>query len=133
MSDHLDDEAGDLTPETAPDTVFERFLDQGELAFQRCTACAAAVFPPRVLCSACGSPRLEWERSGGRGTVYSATTLAPRDAAPYTVALVDMAEGFRVMTDVVAEGEVAIGTAVRADFGAGVTPAGPFFVPEEQK
>jgi hypothetical protein len=133
LSDHPDDEAGDLTPETAPDTVFERFLEQGELAFQRCTACSGAVFPPRVLCTRCGSPRLEWERSTGRGTVYSSTTLAPRDAPPYTVALVDLAEGVRLMTNVVADGEVAIGAAVRADFTAGVTPAGPFFVPEERK
>lgn len=133
MPDHLDDEASDLTPETAPDTVFERFLDRGELAFQRCTACYGAVFPPRVLCTRCGSPRLEWQRSSGRGTVYSATTVAPRDAEPYTVALVDVAEGFRLMTNVVADNAVVIGAAVRADFSAGVTPAGPFFVPEEGK
>ena len=133
MPDDLNDEAGPLSPDTAPDTVFERFLDEGALAFQRCTACATAVFPPRVLCTACGSPRLDWERSTGRGTVYSVTTLTPRDAAPYTVALIDLAEGFRLMSTVATDGEVTIDSAVRADFTAGVTPAGPYFVPEEQK
>jgi uncharacterized OB-fold protein len=133
LPDDLNDEAGDLSPETAPDTVFERFLDEGELAFQRCAACAHAVFPPRVLCPACGDPRLEWQRSSGQGRIYSVTTLAPRGEEPYHVALVDVAEGFRLMTNVVAEDGVAIGASVRADFSAGVTPAGPFFVPEAQR
>lgn len=133
MSDHLTDEAAALTPDTAPDTVFESFLSDGTLAFQRCTACAQAVFPPRVLCPACGDPRLEWQRSGGEGAVYSVTTLAPRGQEPYAVALVDLAEGFRVMTNVVADGDVAIGDPVRADFSAEVTPAGPRFVPAAQR
>jgi uncharacterized OB-fold protein len=133
LPDDLDDEAGVLTPDTAPDTVFERFLDEGALAFQRCTACAHAVFPPRVLCPACGDPRLEWQRSAGEGVVYSLTGLTPRGQDPYLVALVDMAEGFRLMTNVVADGDVAIGDPVRADFSAGLTPAGPCFVPAAQR
>jgi uncharacterized OB-fold protein len=133
LPDDLNDEAGALSPDTAPDTVFERFLDEGALAFQRCTACAHAVFPPRVLCPACGDPRLEWNRSTGHGVVYSLSTLAPRGEQPYTVALVDVAEGFRLMTTVVADAEVAIGDPVRADFSAGLTPAGPFFVPEASR
>jgi uncharacterized OB-fold protein len=131
LPDDLDDEAGALSPDTAPDTVFERFLDEGVLAFQRCAAHAHAVFPPRVLCPACGDPRLEWQRSSGEGVVYSMTSLAPRGEDPYVVALVDVAEGFRLMTNVA--GEVAIGDPVRADFSAGVTPAGPFFVPAAQR
>ncbi len=133
MSDHLTDEAAGLSPDTAPDTVFETFLRDGTLAFQRCTACARAVFPPRVLCPACGGARLEWQRSDGEGVVYSVTSLAPRGQDPYAVALVDLAEGFRVMTNVVADGDVAIGDAVRVDFSADVTPAGPRFVPAAQR
>lgn len=133
MPDNLNDEAGTLTPDTAPDTVFERFLDEGALAFQRCAACAHTVFPPRVLCPACGGPDLEWHRSSGEGTLYSLTTLSPRGEVPYRVALVDVAEGFRMMTNVVSDGEVAIGDPVRADFSTGPTPAGPFFVPVAQR
>jgi uncharacterized OB-fold protein len=125
-------EVGDLTPATAPDVVYERFLDEGVLAYQRCASCSGAFFPPRVLCPGCGSDDLEWQRSSGQGRVYSVTTLAPRDKAPYSVALVDLAEGFRMMTNVIGDGEVAIGAAVRADFTAGVTPAGPVFVEEAQ-
>ena len=55
------------------------------------------MFRPRVLCPACGSPRLEWRPSAGLGTVYSATTVHSRGADPYTVALVDLDEGVRVM------------------------------------
>jgi uncharacterized OB-fold protein len=86
-----------------------------------------------VLCPACGDARLEWQRSSGHGVVYSVTTLTPRGEKPYSVALVDVAEGFRLMTNVVADGAVTIGAPVRADFSAGVTPAGPFFVQEAQQ
>lgn len=133
MPDDHHDEAGALSPDTAPDTVFEQFLEEGVLAFQRCATNGHPVFPPRVLCPACGDPRLEWQRSGGEGVVYSLTSLAPRGEEPYLVALVDVAEGFRLMTNVVSDGEVAIGDPVRPDFSAGVTPAGPLFVPAAQR
>ncbi len=103
MPDRPADGAPTLSPDTAPDMVFEQFLDAGVLAFQRCTACTHAVFPPRVLCPACGDPRLEWQNSSGEGVVYSVTTLAPRGHEPYAVALVDLDEGFRMLAEVDAE------------------------------
>ena len=72
------------------------------LAYQRCPECSGAVFPPRILCPFCGSGILEWLTSTGRGHVYACTTLRPQDSAPYTVALVDLYEGFRMMTTVTA-------------------------------
>lgn len=84
--------------ESWPGAEYARRNADGELAYQRCGRCGAAVFFPRVLCPACGGTELTWETSAGRGRVYSATTIHSRRSDPYTVALVDLKEGFRLMT-----------------------------------
>jgi hypothetical protein len=98
-----------------PEAEYARRIAEGELAYQRCGRCEEAVFFPRVICPHCGGTELSWERSQGRGTVYSATTLYSRRSDPYTVALVDMDEGFRLMTRIedAVPGESPIGQAVR--------------------
>ncbi|MEV7011483.1 OB-fold domain-containing protein [Streptosporangium sp. NPDC051022] len=96
---------------------------EGTVPFQLCDNCRAAVFYPRVLCPECGSTELRWSESAGLGTVYSTSVLSPRDSLPYPVVLVDLDEGFRMMSTVVgvpAE-DVRIGTRVRAR----VEPDGP--------
>ena len=102
---------------TSPAVAYRERLDRGELAYQACDACGSAVFYPRVLCPDCGSTDLTWRTSAGRGTVYATTALHPRDRDPYNVALVDLDEGFRMMSRV--EGppapDVRIGLRVRAD------------------
>jgi len=90
-----------LTPDTAPDVVFKRKLAEGELSYQQCEACSSSVFPPRVLCPACGSPEMVWKKSSGHGVVYSATTLYKRGEDPYNVSLIDVDEGFRMMSSVI--------------------------------
>jgi uncharacterized OB-fold protein len=84
-------------------------------AYQRCEDCRAAIGPRRVLCPVCGSHRLADLRSAGRGVVYSTTTVYAREER-YNIALVDLDEGFRVMSAVVgvAPDDVRIGMAVRA-------------------
>ncbi|HEY0343952.1 MAG TPA: OB-fold domain-containing protein [Solirubrobacteraceae bacterium] len=84
-------------------------------AFQRCEDCRSAVHPRRVLCPVCGSRRLADECSAGHGVVYSTTTVHAREGR-YNVALVDLDEGFRVMSEVVgiAPDDVRIGMGVRA-------------------
>lgn len=84
--------------EVGPARLFQQWLQEGRLAYQRCGSCTSAVFPPRVLCPVCSSGALVWETSAGGGSVYSASTLSPRNADPYTVVLVDLDEGFRVMS-----------------------------------
>jgi len=85
------------------------------LAFVRCEDCGAAIFPARVLCPACGSRRLRSETSSGRGVVYSTTTVHRREGT-HNVALVDLDEGFRMMSAVVGidPDDVRIGMAVQA-------------------
>jgi uncharacterized protein len=102
-----------MSQHTAPDTVFREGLAMGELRFQRCGECAHAVFQPRVLCPGCGSDSLQWERSVGRGTVYSTTAVRGRHSV-HNVALIDLDEGFRMMSRVedVAPDQVVIGSRV---------------------
>ena len=102
-------------PVGAPAEVYRRYLEVGELGFQRCEGCGAAIFYPRVLCPVCGGASLTWETSGGHGTVYATTAVYRRDREPYNVVLVDLEEGFRIMSRV--EGmpavDVKIGMLVR--------------------
>jgi len=101
---------------TSPAAAYREHLDRGELAFQECGSCGKAVFYPRVLCTECGSTELTWRSSAGLGTVYATTALHPRDKDPYNVALVDLDEGFRMMSRVegVPAPDVRIGLRVRA-------------------
>jgi uncharacterized protein len=115
-SEPAHDERGEMNPENGgpPAEVYRRYLESGRLGFQRCAGCGAAVFYPRVLCPVCGSAELAWETSSGRGVVYATTAVYRRDADPYNVVLVDLEEGFRMMSRVedVPADEVEVGTRV---------------------
>ncbi len=78
-----------------------------ELLVQWCNSCDHAVFYPREVCPTCLGDDLEWRTAAGTGTVYAVTVehkpMDPRmrDQAPYAIALVDLEEGVRMMTNVV--------------------------------
>lgn len=82
-------------------------LARHELYVQRCRDCGTLRLPPRALCTNCLSSAVEWMRATGRGTVYSFTVThqnqAPgfRESLPYVLAIVELAEGPRIMTSVV--------------------------------
>ena len=101
-----------------PAEQYRALLAAGGVYYQSCARLPAPVFPPRVLCPACGSPALSWQESAGRGTVYSATTVYSR-SAPYTVALVDLDEGFRAMATLVDAEEHPSPIGSRVDVAAG--------------
>ncbi len=121
-----------MSPEEAPAEVYRRYLEAGELGYQRCRDCGAAIFYPRVLCPACGGVSLEWRASSGRGTVHATTAVYRRDAEPYNVALVDLDEGFRMMSRVegVPAAEVEIGARVTLRINREDDGPVPVFVPE---
>lgn len=107
----------------------------GELRYRKCGSCEASIFYPRALCPKCGAPDPDWAVSGGEGTVYACTTVhrAPpafADNAPYTVLLVDIDEGFRMMGGLVDAADIAIGDRVTVTFrdGPDGRPA-PYFTP----
>jgi uncharacterized protein len=87
----------------ATDTPFTQGLAAGRLRYQRCDACASALTGQRYACTHCGSTSLAWCDAAGTGTVYAVSTVhrAPTEAfralAPYTLVLVDLDEGPRVM------------------------------------
>lgn len=103
-------------PTTEP---FWRACMERRLIVQRCGACGSAQFYPRPFCLSCGADDLAWVEASGRGTVYSTTTVhVPVDPAlppPYVVALVDLAEGPRLLTNLVGE-PAAIGETVVLDW-----------------
>src|SRR5580700_10513005 len=88
------------TPETQP---FWDGSAEGELRIQRCADCATAFFYPRPVCPACGSVNVEWFTASGQATLYSYVINhrpAPgfEDDGPYAIAVVQLAEGPRMMT-----------------------------------
>jgi uncharacterized OB-fold protein len=113
---------------STPAITFRRYLENGKLGYQRCADCSAAVFYPRVLCPVCGSGALEWRESAGRGTVYATTAVHSRNRDPRNVVLVDLDEGFRMMSQVegVPAEEVEIGTRVRFEVRQGDEPVAVF-------
>jgi uncharacterized OB-fold protein len=95
-----------------------------ELRFQRCDDCAVPRFPWLPGCNNCGSDAWTAERAAGAGTVYSHVVVhhplpaAFRRNGPYTVALVELAEGVRIVSNILdlPPAEVRIGLPVELCF-----------------
>jgi hypothetical protein len=118
---------------TSPLGVYLDHLVKGELAYQFSPEANAAVFYPRVICPITGSDRLEWRISQGLGTVHATTVVYPQKGDPYNVALIDMDEGFRLMSRVedIPPLDVRIGMRVklRVHPAEGEEPPYPVFTP----
>lgn len=108
-----------LNAADVPLNVYMHHLEQGRLAYQYSLEADRAVFPPRLICPFSGSDRFEWRVSQGLGTVYSLTWIAPKERAPYCVALIDVDEGFRMMSRILPSGlnEPRIGDRVKLKVG----------------
>jgi len=108
-------------------------LGKGELAYQFSPEANRAVFYPRVICPFTGSDKLEWRISKGVGTVHATTVVHPQQGEPYNVALIDMDEGFRMMSRVedIRPTDVRIGMRVRfrVHQPGGDEPPMPVFFP----
>lgn len=104
---------GDIHPEKD----YISFLKQGRFMIQRCKDSGRHIFYPRVAEPVTGSTNLEWVEASGRGTVYSTTVVRQKPPTPsYNVALIDLAEGPRMMSRVegIAPEAVRIGMKVKA-------------------
>jgi uncharacterized OB-fold protein len=94
-------------PQPTPETEeFWAGARRHELRIQRCRACRKAYFFPRPFCPNCSSKDVEWFTASGRGRLYSYVInyRAPpnfRDIAPYVIAVVELEEGPRLMTNIV--------------------------------
>lgn len=97
-------------------------VDEGRLLIQRCTKCETLRMPFGPGCNNCAS--LEWDtvEAAGGGTVYSHVTMHypkfPAFDMPYAVALVELDEGVRTLSNIVGipHDEVRIGMRVNLEF-----------------
>ena len=86
---------------------FYAWCKKGELRFQRCSDCGAWRHVPREMCAECSSMKWTWERSTGRGRIFTWTVTAMplhpafNGVTPYAPVVVEMDEGVRVVSELV--------------------------------
>ncbi|MEU4795299.1 Zn-ribbon domain-containing OB-fold protein [Streptomyces sp. NPDC023327] len=137
-----------------PDAFTRPYWDaaaEGRLLIRRCGACGVAHHYPREFCPRCWSEDVTWERASGRATLYTWSVVHRNDLppfgarVPYVAAVVDLAEGPRMMTELIGSGvteRLRIGMALEVTFrflgpgvdgdgadGVGVDRVGGFAVP----
>lgn len=111
--------APQLTPLSEP---YFNAAKEGKLCLQQCLACHQHQFYPRSLCVHCGADHLEWVEVSGWGRIASFTVvrrgISPAYPAPYVVALVDLDEGPRMMSQIhtADASSLAIGLSVHVAF-----------------
>ncbi|WP_280824489.1 Zn-ribbon domain-containing OB-fold protein [Pseudaminobacter soli (ex Li et al. 2025)] len=121
---------GAADPTTEP---FWQACLEGRLIVQRCESCGVHQFYPRPFCLSCESGALEWVDASGTGTIYSLTTVripvSEELVPPYLLALVDLDEGPRLLTNIEAA-QACIGDRVAVAWRArdGLPPL-PVFKP----
>ena len=111
-----------MTPTPPPSLAahFTEGLQAHVVRFQRCDACGHAQTLARYACQRCGAQRLAWHDASGLATVRARTVVsrAPSDEfralAPYTLVIVELDEGPRLMGH--AQADVQIGQRVQAGY-----------------
>jgi len=96
-----------------PEAQFKAYLAEGRFMIQRSRSTGRHVFYPRVAVPGSGETDLEWVPASGEGTVYSITVNRTREGS-YNIALVDLAEGPRLMSRIEGADTAPIGTRVKA-------------------
>lgn len=92
---------------TPTSKVFYDGCNEGKLLYQKCRDCNEVIFFPQSICPGCLSHNVEWKESQGKGKLYSFTIThsnAPPEFAkdtPYVLAIVEMNEGYKMMTNII--------------------------------
>jgi uncharacterized OB-fold protein len=116
-----------IKPLPVPSKWSQPFWDgakQHKLLLKRCSKCGTIDHPPYLYCTECWAEEHEWIETLGRGKIYAFTTVmlgAPllfTDDIPYTIAMVDLAEGPRMLSTIVEAKpeELSIGMEVEVVF-----------------
>jgi len=113
----------------------------GKVILPHCTVCDHTIWYPKKFCGECGSLVVEWREASGEGTLYSFTEVhrgeGPyRDLSSFVLALVDLDEGARILTNIVDAdpAHLTVGQRVRAVFhDAGDAAALVRFTPLSQQ
>lgn len=96
---------------------------EGKLLLKQCQRCELVFYYPRVFCPDCLENGTDWIEASGRGTIYSYSIIRQAagsyaDETPYVLAIVELKEGVRVMTNIIidSEDELSIGQEVEVVF-----------------
>ena len=106
MSDKAPGRSGSMRKIHAPavNVETERFwkaAEAGKLLYGFCLACSEPHYYPRSFCPFCFSERVEWREANGNANVYSYSIMYRTPTDPYTIAYVTLAEGPRLLTNLV--------------------------------
>lgn len=96
-----------------PEQQFKTFLAEGRFMIQRSRSTGRAVFYPRLVVPGTGGIDLEWVPASGQGTIYSITVNRKKEG-DHNIALIDLAEGARMMSHVRGAESLPIGASVVA-------------------
>ena len=104
--------------------VFWEACHEHRLSLQKCDHCGTVRYYPRPFCPECQSGDHQWITCSGRGTVYSFTVVHRpltrwfKGKVPMTVAVVELEEGTRMMSNVidVDPEQVKVGMPVQVSF-----------------
>ncbi len=116
-----------VKPIPVPDEISAPFFDgarDGRLMLQHCSACDGWSFPVRERCPHCFAAKLQWRAASGKGTLYTFAIMHQvmnpgfAGAVPYNVSQIDLAEGVRMISNVVgvANSDLRIGMELEACF-----------------
>lgn len=91
---------------TQANTEFWAATAEGRFQLQRCNECDTVLWFPRRHCPSCWTENVSTFDASGKGVIYSFTiirkgAMAYKDSGPFVVAYVELAEGPRVMTNIV--------------------------------
>lgn len=111
---------------------------QNELVLQRCTACSHLRYPISSICPRCLDSSWSWDPVSGRGEALSVATFhrvyhpSREDRVPYAVALVQLDEGPRMISDLVGDGALATAVGDRLAVAFDQDPDGRWAIPRFQ-
>lgn len=111
-------------------STFWNGLREGRFQTSKCSRCQHMTFPPKPVCPDCWCQEVEWAELSGRGWLrsYTEVSAAPAmfaDGAPYVLGIVDLEEGVRVLSRVLATwDDLSVDVAVKVQ----VRPAEPTFL-----
>jgi uncharacterized OB-fold protein len=91
---------------TQANAAFWAGTAEGRFQLQRCNECDTVLWFPRRHCPSCWTENVSTFDASGKGVIYSFTVIRKgamlyKDAGPFVVAYVELAEGPRVMTNIV--------------------------------
>lgn len=109
-------------PHPEPDKYTQPYWDGlkvGRLLLPRCRNCGHVQMPMGPCCAECLAEDFAWEAMSGRGTVWAYVVYhhafhpAFADRLPYNVALVELVEGPRLLSNVVGIAADAVRTGMQ--------------------